>query len=84
VGLGALCARLTPAPRVADWSLLALAAGALCTGVLSLGAGHPSAALLFLGHGAFGVALAAVLAVKLRRVRRRDASQYAATLVSGL
>ena len=71
MGLDALRARLTPAPRVVDWSLLALAAGALCTGVLSLGAGHPSAALLFLGHGALGVALAAVLAVKLRRVRRR-------------
>ncbi|MFB6167524.1 MAG: molybdopterin-dependent oxidoreductase [Haloferacaceae archaeon] len=66
-----LRAAVTPSPRVVDWSLLALAAGALATGVVSLGAGHPSDALLFVGHGALGVALAAVLAVKLRRVRRR-------------
>ena len=71
VQLDGLRARLTPAPRVVDWSLLALATGALATGVVSLGAGHPSGALLFVGHGALGVALAAVLAVKLRRVRRR-------------
>ena len=62
---------LTPSPRVVDWSLLALATGALATGVVSLGTGHPSGALLFLGHGALGVGLAVALAVKLRRVRRR-------------
>jgi DMSO/TMAO reductase YedYZ molybdopterin-dependent catalytic subunit len=69
--LADLRARLTPAPRVVDWSLLALATGALATGVVSLGTGHPSGALLFVGHGALGVGLAVVLAVKLRRVRRR-------------
>jgi hypothetical protein len=66
-----LRAALTPSPRVVDWSLLALATGALATGVVSLGTGHASGSLLFLGHGALGVGLAAVLAVKLRRVRRR-------------
>ena len=66
-----LRAALTPSPRVVDWSLLALAAGALATGVVSLGTGHPSGSVLFLGHGALGVGLAAVLAVKLRRVRHR-------------
>lgn len=70
-GPDGLRARLTPAPRVVDWSLLALATGALATGVVSLGTGHPSGSLLFVGHGALGVSLAAVLAVKLRRVRRR-------------
>jgi hypothetical protein len=69
--LDRLRAALTPSPRVVDWSLLALATGALATGVVSLGTGHPSGAVLFLGHGAIGVALAAVLAVKLRRVRHR-------------
>ncbi|MFB6080195.1 MAG: molybdopterin-dependent oxidoreductase [Haloferacaceae archaeon] len=64
-------ARLLPAPRVVDWSLLAVALVALATGVASLGVGAPDGAAVFLLHGATGAALAGLLAVKLRRVAGR-------------
>ncbi|MFB6303525.1 MAG: molybdopterin-dependent oxidoreductase [Haloferacaceae archaeon] len=70
-GWRARLARLAPAPRVVDWSLFGLALAALGTGLLSLGAGRPGAAALFLAHGVVGVALAALLAAKLRRVAGR-------------
>jgi DMSO/TMAO reductase YedYZ molybdopterin-dependent catalytic subunit len=64
-------ARLAPAPRIVDWSLLALALAALATGLASLGIGDPDGAVVFVLHGVAGVALAALLAVKLRRVAAR-------------
>jgi DMSO/TMAO reductase YedYZ molybdopterin-dependent catalytic subunit len=55
-------------PRLVDWTLLVLVALAATTGVVSLGAGHPALEPLFDAHGLVGLALVAVLAVKLRRV----------------
>jgi hypothetical protein len=60
--------RLAPAPRLVDWSLFVATLAALATGLLSLGAGHPSAAVLFLVHGLLGVSTAVLLVAKLRRV----------------
>jgi DMSO/TMAO reductase YedYZ molybdopterin-dependent catalytic subunit len=58
-------------PRLVDWTLLALVVAAAGTGVVSLGAGHPVLAPLFDAHALVGLALVAVLAVKLRRVAPR-------------
>jgi DMSO/TMAO reductase YedYZ molybdopterin-dependent catalytic subunit len=63
--------RLAPAPRLVDWSLFAATLAALATGVLGLGAGHPSAAVLFLLHGVLGLSTAVLLVAKLRRVAGR-------------
>ncbi|MFB6282012.1 MAG: molybdopterin-dependent oxidoreductase [Haloferacaceae archaeon] len=70
-------ARLAPAPRVVDWSLFALVAVAVGTGLASLGTGRPAGAAVVLLHGVAGAALAAPLAVKLRRVAGRLADRRA-------
>jgi DMSO/TMAO reductase YedYZ molybdopterin-dependent catalytic subunit len=74
-------------PRLVDWTLLLLVAVAAVTGVASLGAGHPALAPLFDVHALAGLALVAVLAVKLRRVAPRITTASArdrATAVSVL
>jgi DMSO/TMAO reductase YedYZ molybdopterin-dependent catalytic subunit len=70
--LGRFASRAAPPPpRAVDWSLFALLAIALASGVFSLGVGDPSGAIVFWLHGAAGLALAAFLGLKLLRVRRR-------------
>ena len=60
-----------PHPRVVDGALLAGVAFVLATGVVSLYSGRPSRAWVFVTHGLGGLVLAGLVALKLRRVRRR-------------
>lgn len=62
---------LSPKPRLVDWSLFALLAVVLFTGVLGFLSGRPDRAWVFVTHGVAGISLVAFLYVKLRRVRRR-------------
>ena len=62
---------LEPHPRVVDWSLFALLAVVLATGVLGFLSGRPDRAWVFVTHGVAGVSLVAFLYFKLRRVRHR-------------
>jgi DMSO/TMAO reductase YedYZ molybdopterin-dependent catalytic subunit len=66
-------------PRATDWGLAALVAALIASGVLTLFAGSSSSAWVYDLHDALGVAIAVLLAVKLRRVwprlSRRAASQ---------
>jgi DMSO/TMAO reductase YedYZ molybdopterin-dependent catalytic subunit len=64
-------ARATPSARLVDWTLLALVAFLVGSGVVSLTVGEPSGATLFWAHGVAGLVLVFVLGVKLWRVRRR-------------
>ncbi|WP_049907537.1 molybdopterin-dependent oxidoreductase [Haloferax elongans] len=63
--------RLEPPPRAVDWSILVLVVFETLSGVLSLGAGHPANALLFVTHGVAGLSLVALVGFKLYRVRHR-------------
>jgi len=58
-------------PRGTDWSLAALVALLVLTGVLTLFAGRPGEAWVFVAHDAGGAVLALLVAWKLRRVGRR-------------
>lgn len=58
-------------PRGTDWSLAALVALLVITGVLTLFAGRPDDAWIFAVHDAGAGALVLVVAWKLRRVGRR-------------
>ncbi len=58
-------------PRGTDWSLAALVALLVFTGVLTLFAGRPGEARVFVAHDAGGAALALLVVWKLRRVGRR-------------
>jgi cytochrome b561 len=58
-------------PRGTDWSLALLVALLVATGLLTAFAGSPGGAWVFASHGAFGAALAIVLAWKGRRVWAR-------------
>lgn len=69
--LRGLAGALEPHPRLVDWSILLLVAFELASGVVSLGAGHPSSRALFVAHGVVGLVLAFLIGYKLRRVRRR-------------
>jgi DMSO/TMAO reductase YedYZ molybdopterin-dependent catalytic subunit len=60
-----------PNPRVVDGALLAGVAFVLATGVVSLFSGRPGRAWVFVTHGLGGLVLAGLVALKLRRVRRR-------------
>lgn len=62
--------RLPPA-RLVDWSVLAGTVLVLATGGLTLVAGSPGEAWVFVLHGIGGIVLAVVLAFKLYCVRRR-------------
>ncbi|SEO44054.1 Oxidoreductase molybdopterin binding domain-containing protein [Halogranum amylolyticum] len=61
----------TPSARLVDWTLLVLAGFLVGSGLLSLTVGDPSGAVVFWAHGVAGVALVAVVGVKLWRVRDR-------------
>jgi hypothetical protein len=54
--------------RVVDWSLLALVLLGIATGLCSFLVGDPQGHLIFVAHGALGLAILGVLAAKLRRV----------------
>jgi DMSO/TMAO reductase YedYZ molybdopterin-dependent catalytic subunit len=77
-------------PRGTDWSLALLVAVGAVSGLATWFAGAPSAAWVFAAHAAAGAALGAMVAVKLRRVRRRlprgllPLAVVAAALGSGL
>lgn len=63
--------RVEPPPRAVDWSILVLTLFEACSGVVSLGAGHPANGLLFVAHGIAGLSLVALIGFKLYRVRNR-------------
>jgi DMSO/TMAO reductase YedYZ molybdopterin-dependent catalytic subunit len=67
----AVLARLAPPPHLVDWSILALVAFEVGSGVVSLTVGRPSGAWLFTLHALAGLTLVALLGWKFRRVRRR-------------
>jgi hypothetical protein len=54
--------------RVVDWSLLALVLLGIASGLWSFLVGDPQGRLLFIAHGALGIAILGVLALKVRRV----------------
>jgi DMSO/TMAO reductase YedYZ molybdopterin-dependent catalytic subunit len=62
------------AARVVDWALAALVAALIATGALTLFAGSPSDAWVYVAHDALGVAIGLLLVVKLRRVWARVAA----------
>lgn len=57
--------------RGTDWGLAALVLALVATGVLSLFGGGPDSTWIFVAHDIAGVALAALVVWKLRRVGRR-------------
>ncbi|MDZ5811449.1 molybdopterin-dependent oxidoreductase [Halorubrum sp. AD140] len=63
--------RLEPPPRAVDWSLFAFVAAEVATGLVSFTVGVPEGWPLFWLHRALGLAIIALLAWKLARVRRR-------------
>lgn len=58
-------------PRVLDWSILAVVALEAATGLVSLVTGEASGWWVFAVHGVGGLALAVLVALKLRRVHPR-------------
>jgi hypothetical protein len=58
-------------PRVVDWSLLVLVLLGIGTGLWSFLIGDPQGRVLFIAHGALGIAILGVIAAKLRRVTPR-------------
>jgi DMSO/TMAO reductase YedYZ molybdopterin-dependent catalytic subunit len=63
--------RLEPPPRAVDWSLFAFVAAEVVTGLVSFTVGVPEGWPLFWLHRALGLAIIALLAWKLARVRHR-------------
>ncbi|WP_123623790.1 molybdopterin-dependent oxidoreductase [Halorubrum sp. CSM-61] len=63
--------RFEPPPRAVDWSLFAFVVAEAVTGLVSFTVGAPEGWPLFWLHRALGVAIVALLAWKLARVRRR-------------
>ncbi|NHX35311.1 MULTISPECIES: molybdopterin-dependent oxidoreductase [Halolamina] len=62
--------RLAPPPRVVDWAILAVVAGAVATGLLAWTGWLPAALPVDL-HGIVGLTLACLLLFKFARVARR-------------
>ena len=77
-------AALEPRPRLVDWSLFALLAVVLATGVLGFLSGRPDRAWVFVTHGVAGLSLVAFLYFKLRRVRARLARPTVTRALSAL
>jgi hypothetical protein len=63
--------RLLPTPVAVDWGILGAVAVAVATGLASLLAGRPGEGWVVVAHGVVGVALAALVALKLARVWQR-------------
>lgn len=72
--------------RGTDWGLAALVLALVATGVLGLFGGGRDSAWIFVAHDAAGVALAALVVWKLRRVWRRivDLGRWDAATIMGL
>ena len=68
--MGSLLRRLAPPPRVVDWGLLVVVAGALATGLLSWTGWVPPGLLVDL-HAILGLTLTGLLLFKFARVARR-------------
>jgi DMSO/TMAO reductase YedYZ molybdopterin-dependent catalytic subunit len=60
--------------RIVDWSLLLLTVVGVVTGLASFLVGDPRGQFLFVAHGALGLAVLGVVALKLVRVQPRLAS----------
>jgi DMSO/TMAO reductase YedYZ molybdopterin-dependent catalytic subunit len=69
--VSAALARLEPPPRLVDWSILALVAFELASGLYSFTVGRPSGAVVFWLHNVAGVTLVGLLLFKFRRVAGR-------------
>ncbi|GAB7009679.1 molybdopterin-dependent oxidoreductase [Halorubrum trueperi] len=69
--LHAVLDRLEPPPRAVDWSLLLFVSAEVVTGLVSFTVGVPEGWPLFWLHRALGLAIVALLAWKLARVRPR-------------
>jgi DMSO/TMAO reductase YedYZ molybdopterin-dependent catalytic subunit len=72
------------AARVTDWGLAALIAALVATGVLTLFAGSAGSAWVFAAHDVLGVAIALLVAVKLRRVWSRISRRWDGRTVAGV
>ena len=75
--LGDGLARVEPPARVVDWAIAAAVAVEVASGLHSFTRGTPDGAWVFWLHSAVGLTLAALVAFKLYRVRRRVASAAA-------
>jgi len=64
-------ARLAPPPRLVDWSILALIALEVASGLYSFTVGRPSGWYVVWGHRAAGLTLLFLIGFKLARVRPR-------------
>jgi DMSO/TMAO reductase YedYZ molybdopterin-dependent catalytic subunit len=62
-------------PAAVDWGILGAVVVLVATGLLGLVTGRPSGAWVFVVHGVAGLALVALLALKLRRVAGRLAPE---------
>lgn len=69
--VGEILARLEPPPRLVDWSIFALVAFELASGLYSFTVGRPSGAVVFWLHNVAGVTLVGLLLFKFRRVAGR-------------
>jgi cytochrome b561 len=76
--------RLSPHPRLVDWSLFALLLVVLFTGLLGFLSGRPDQAWVFVTHGVAGLSLVAFLYFTLRRVRGRLAEPTVTRALSAL
>jgi len=63
--------RVSPSPRLVDWSIFALVAIELGSGLMGLVTGRPGGWLVFVVHSIAGLCLCLLVVEKLRRVRRR-------------
>ena len=75
--LGRSLRRVEPPPRVVDWAIAVAVAVEVASGLYSFTRGTPSGAWVFWLHSTVGVTLAALVAFKLYRVRRRVTSAAA-------
>lgn len=66
-----MVSRLELPARLVDWTILGAVCFAVATGLISLVAGKPSEAIVFVLHGMGGLVLLVLLFWKLRRVRHR-------------
>ncbi|WP_277554179.1 molybdopterin-dependent oxidoreductase [Halobaculum limi] len=69
--------RVEPPPRVVDWAIAVAVAVEVASGLYSFTQGTPSGAWVFWFHSTVGLTLAALVAFKLYRVRRRVTSAAA-------
>ena len=70
-GLEGRWRRVSPSGRLVDWSIFALLAIELGSGLVSLVTGRPGGWVVFVLHSVVGLCLCLLVVEKLRRVRRR-------------